>query len=116
MKKLSSNQVIAVWFSVQFILLASCGVHHIGELIVGGLLFVSLAGFIFGTRKVRITSLFGLAAYSALSFICAVTLVMLYSFRPYTTTIYGIIFVVYLIITLINLFIVFKTLKNSVRR
>ena len=60
---------------MQFLFLASRGVHHIGELIIGGIFFVSLIGVIFGRNKVRIMSLFGLSVYSAFSFIGAVTIV-----------------------------------------
>lgn len=111
MKKLSFNKLVIAWFVMQFLLLATSGVHNIGELIVGSLFLFSLVGFTFGKRRLRILSLFGLAVYSALSFICATAMVLLFSFRPYTTTIYGILFCVYLIAALVNLFLVFKSIK-----
>ena len=98
---------------MQFLFLASCGVHHIGELTVGCLFLFSLVGFIFWKGRLRILSLFGLALYSALSFICAAVMVLLFSFRPYTTTIYGILFCVYLIAAVVNLFLVFKAIKYT---
>ena len=115
MKKFSFNQTFIVWFVMQFLFLASRGVHHIGEIIVGGLFLVSLVGIIFGKSNVRIMSLFGLSVYSALSFIGAVTIVALFYTLPGQDLVYGVLYHVYLIVALVNLFFVFKAIKDSTK-
>lgn len=112
MKKFSCNQIFIVWFVMQFLFLASRGVHHIGELIIGGIFFVSLIGIIFGRNKVRIMSLFGLSVYSALSFIGAVMIVAMTYNLPGQNPIYGVLYIVCLIVAIINLFLVFKAIKD----
>ena len=112
MKKFSFNQTFIVWFVIQFLFLASRGVHHIGELIIGGIFFVSLIGVIFGKSKVRIMALFGLSVYSALSFLGAVTIVAMTYNLPGQDPIYGVLYIVCLIVAIINLFLVFKAIKD----
>ena len=112
MKKYSFNQIFIVWFVMQFLFLASRGVHHIGELIIGGIFFVSLIGIIFGKSKVRIISLLGLSVYSALSFIGAVTIVVFFYALPSQNMVYGVLYHVYLLVALVNLFLVFKAIKD----
>ena len=116
MKKYSFNQIFIVWFVMQFLFLASRGVHHIGELIIGGIFFVSLIGIIFGKSKVRIISLFGLSVYSALSFIGAVTIVAISHNLPGQDPIYDVLYIFCLIVAIINLFLVFKAIKGSAKK
>ena len=112
MKKVYFNHIVILWFVMQFLFLASRGVHHIGELIFGGIFFASLIGIIFGKSKVRIMSLFGLAVYSALSFIGAVTIVIFFYALPGENLVYGVLCHVYLLVALVNLFLVFKAIKD----
>ena len=87
------------------------GVRHLGHLFVVLLLLVSLAGYVFGSRKVAIVSSFGLASYAALTFIGAILLCCLTSFlasnlREWLLPISA------LVIAILNLIISFVTIKR----
>jgi len=102
---------VSLWWLLQLCGLFILGIRHLGHLFVVLLLLVSLAGYVFGSRKVAIVSSYGLASYAALTFIgavviCCMTCFLASNFMEWLLPIFA------LVIAILNLIISFMIIKR----
>ena len=105
------NLYISLWWFVQLCGLLILGIRHLGHLFVVLLLLVSLAGYVFGGRKVAIVGSFGLASYAALSFLGAIVLCYL-AYQEASVLIEWLLPAVAMVVAILNLIISFKIIKG----
>ena len=105
---------VSLWWLMQLCGMLVLGVRHLGHVLVALLLLTSLAGYLFGGRKVSIVSSFGLASYAALTFIGAVLICYLAcsssNYRDWLPAIFA---MVIAILNMIISFMIIKRLKNN---